>query len=400
MRIALILILLVVTPAYAELKKDTGKEIYRAKIGVEADEVIVGDEENPQTLKPKVKFTRWNKEEDLTIEYKGEEEFYTNALGDTFKFGLILNGKPTKNKFQFKLSGWENFKFLYQPPLKNTNPDGSTWEYNKHGGTSKRPADVNGSYAIYHKTKQNYIIGQTNYKSGKFGHIYRPKFIDKNGKWVWGNLHIENGIYEVTIPQDFLDKAEYPVKANDTFGTTGVGGSSNDSWGGDLVAYATSTPVFSGTLTKISIYCEEIKSGAKLYTAIYSDVTGTPTVRLASETTGVSMPGSFDWLDMPLSYAGITATTQYWLGHGCGTSGEGQYWYKFDTDGDWEQSVYTGGGGWQNPWVESFDEDMRGSIYATYTPAGWTHKINSVAAANMASVNTVAKADIAEVNQT
>jgi len=36
---------------------------------------------------------------------------------------------------------------------------------------------------------------------------------------------IENGIYSVEIPQEFLDKAVYPIKSNDDFGYASIGSS-------------------------------------------------------------------------------------------------------------------------------------------------------------------------------
>jgi len=47
-------------------------------------------------------------------------------------------------------------------------------------------------------------VGGKEYKAGKFGHIYRPHLYDSNGLEAWGDLHIENGIYSVEIPQEFF----------------------------------------------------------------------------------------------------------------------------------------------------------------------------------------------------
>ena len=62
-----------------------------------------------------------------------------------------------------------------------------------------RPENVIGSYAIYHKTKVNYCTncGTLNYATGKFGHFYRPKIIDKDGNWVWGILVYTEGKFTV-----------------------------------------------------------------------------------------------------------------------------------------------------------------------------------------------------------
>ena len=176
---------------------------------------------------------KWNDEESLTIvyselifdkceidnnKYKAEApnlELEAFGLGTKFKMEITIKSKPTSNQLIFNLTGWENFNFWYQPAL--------TAQEIAEGDI--RPDDVAGSYAVYHKTKKNHVIGQTNYRTGKAWHIYRPKFIDAVGAWTWVDLNIANGVYTVTIPQGFLDTAVYPITANDTFGDETDGGS-------------------------------------------------------------------------------------------------------------------------------------------------------------------------------
>ncbi len=90
-----------------------------------------------------------------------------------------------------------------------------------------RADNIIGSYAVYHTTKKNHIIGQKNYQAGKAFHIFRPKIIDSAGTEVWGKLNITNNLLTVEIPQEFLDNAVYPVRhaagllfGYDTMGTT------------------------------------------------------------------------------------------------------------------------------------------------------------------------------------
>lgn len=64
------------------------------------------------------------------------------------------------------------------------------------------------------------------YKTGKAFHIYRPKAIDANGVEQWCSLDIKDGILTVIIPQNFLNKALYPVIVDPTFGYTSAGASS------------------------------------------------------------------------------------------------------------------------------------------------------------------------------
>lgn len=222
--------------------KDLNSQVYRTTLG--EDEVIIGDEKSASFV-PQICFTKW-KENSLTIklpdgliasssptlsagklEVKDSKTgFYFNPEGDNFKFGLILYEKPLTNTWSFQLEGWEEFDFLYQPIWKNVKTiklNGEDYLEDIDGGGIRKP-DVQGSYAVYHKSKVH-----NQYKTGKFCHIYRPKFIDIDGKEEWADIEIKDGIYKVTIPYEFLNIAKYPIKVNDTYGNTSVGGTEDTS---------------------------------------------------------------------------------------------------------------------------------------------------------------------------
>lgn len=131
-----------------------------------------------------------------------------------FDIDFTLDSKPATNVFTYKISGAEDFDFFYQPPLTQKEIDEG----------ASRPENVEGSYAVYSKTRANHITGQTNYATGKVAHIYRPKVIDANGAEVWAELKYEDGVLNVIVPQGFLDKAVYPVRVDPTFGYGAVGG--------------------------------------------------------------------------------------------------------------------------------------------------------------------------------
>lgn len=149
----------------------------------------------------------------------------------------ILHNKPDTNVFSYELIGWEDYDFWYQPAL--------TQEEIASGDV--RPDNVIGSYAVYHKTKKD-----NEYKTGKAFHIYRPEIIDNSGDRVWGELSFNNGILKVFVPQDFLDKANYPVKVDPTLGQTSCGASNSTHTTPTMFAFvATSTA--NGTVTSISM---------------------------------------------------------------------------------------------------------------------------------------------------
>ena len=373
---------------------EISKNNYHSLLG--SDELIIGDG-NSVNFKPQIKFSKWNGENTLTIRYNkiynslpiqsldedynkeklsisddGDEFYICPFDSKTLKFGLVFKKKPATNTFTFELEGWEDFDFFYQPPLTNVNSDGSTWDgSNKEKPDAFRPANVNGSYAIYHKTKKNYIIDKINYMVGKFGHIFRPKFIAANGDWVWGDLNIENRSYNVTIPQEFLDKAQYPIKANDTFGNENSGASYTVNDNTPHVCKATSNPASNGSLVSVSLYCGKSWWGGEQFCpAIYSDSTGTPNALLAGVEVGTAISTTEQWETTNLSYSGIQSGTQYWLGHKDPVP-ISDYNYWFDS-GDAGEEQYGSSGAWQNPFSVTGTNARRVSIYATYTPGGVT----------------------------
>lgn len=282
-----------------ELKIDTQKKIYTCKLGIDNDDIEIGDGKSLALLKPQIKFNRWKKENYLTIKVPDtilsanipqfdnttkelkisnvDTEFYFKTYDDeNFKFGLIFNKKPSTNTWSFQLEGWDEFDFLYQPELTQE-------EINHH---CIRPDNVVGSYAVYHKTKKNHEIEKTNYATGKFCHIYRPKFIDANGDWVWADLDIKDGVYTITIAQTFLDKAKYPIKSNDQFGFSSVGGTSSADYSNDFWSVQwTNAPT--GQITKAYIACKYTwRTGQKARVAMYANSSGSPGSLIANTDSG------------------------------------------------------------------------------------------------------------------
>lgn len=152
---------------------------------------------------------------------KRDKEVITELVdfGDGgFKVDILLDKKPDTNIFCYTIDGAENYDFFYQPPL--------TDEEIKEGNI--RPPEIEGSYAVYHKTLKNHIEGRENYATGKVMHIPRPQVWEVDNKETtteWADLSYENGQLCVTASQDFLDKAKYPVRIDPTFGYTTQGGS-------------------------------------------------------------------------------------------------------------------------------------------------------------------------------
>ncbi len=85
-----------------------------------------------------------------------------------------------------------------------------------------RPLNVEGSYAFYHATKKD-----NQYMTGKAFHLFRPIAEDSIGSKAWCSLYINPEITEltITIPQQFLDEATYPITLDPDFGYQVMGGS-------------------------------------------------------------------------------------------------------------------------------------------------------------------------------
>jgi len=371
------------------------------------DEISVEIGDTKQTeFYPQAKISRWN-EVNFSVRLKDTEydkaiittdkdkivwdkdntkiEFYEDTEG--YKMVWYLKSKPATNKVEFSLQS-KGLDFFYQPELTQEEMDDGAF----------RPENVVGSYAVYHSTKggMNDKDGK-DYKVGKAFHIYRPRLYDSNGLEAWGILHIENGIYSVEIPQDFLDNAIYPIKSNDTFGYDGVGGS-NVSWqNGAMVSLG--TPEFSGTVTKITGK-NDCTSGTQYVKAVIwlkadgSIITNgiTPAVSITG-----SSPASRDFTYS--SQPSVVGSTEYYVGGIADSSNIRHYYDTGDAgDGGYSSNNYASPTSLGSLSVTNY----KFTYYATYTPAAAgpanLKSVNGIAIANVASVNSIAKANIETIN--
>jgi len=136
--------------------------------------------------------------------YKGRRRSHRfTILGDnSFEYDTILKKEPDSNVIRLRIEGSENFDFLRQPDFV------------------KNPF-LQGSYAVYKKVT---LIGEG---TGKLCHIHRPEIIDARGRRSWGSLAIVGNELQITIPEQWLSEATYPVIVDPTVGTTTVGAFTN-----------------------------------------------------------------------------------------------------------------------------------------------------------------------------
>lgn len=367
------------TLCFSAVSKDNPKD----KIEIE-----IGDSKEPAILLPQFKLMRWDNETNVSIRLKdfdnysvmtdknkiilGQEDkeahFYNIEPCEEhpeggYEFEVVLKKKPKTNKIEFTLVD-KDVEYFYQPEL--------TPEEIEQGAS--RPDEVVGSYAIYAKTPKTNWVGGKEYKCGKVGHIYRPKIIDAKGTEVWGDLHIENGILSVTIPQQFIDEAAYPIRhaAGLTFGYT-TGQTSSQYSGRNSLALSKFTLSENGVVSKLTIYTQNYTDPTLMKGLIYSDNAGYPDQLLITPSeisTGTHTSGG--WVDLIASVS-LNAGT-YWLG------------YITPTTSNYVSSLSSGGNGTAKvagtyatpettyPSGAALDADGIISIYATYTAGGASTK--------------------------
>lgn len=373
--------------------KDNPKDKIEVEIGNVRGLLGAGEDE----FTPDVKISRWDDEVSLTlhpkmldsVETKDKEltfvdekvvfttpkidyQIYNIATSTeypegAFEYQIDLNEKPDTNIVSFDIET-KGLDFFYQPAL--------TAEEIAEG--ANRPDNVIGSYAVYASENKINYVGGKEYKVGKVGHIYRPKVVDSKGTEVWGDLNIDadKGILSVTIPQDFLDKAIYPVRhaAGLTFGYTSVG-VSNLSYNNSTIALASLKGNYSAssgdTITNYHYYGKHGKSDANNYWralayvyegGVPTDAAGSLTAKFTS-TTDLNWQNSSDVTDIlsngVIYVIGFQITATF------------AYTFQINYDSGSVPGRLGSDGVLTDPFVVSGTDSGRWySIYATYTASG------------------------------
>lgn len=340
-------------------------------------EVEIGDSKQPDFL-PQVKIMRWDnevnfsmrhidnepgqaqvKEENGVIKYikpKLEVHQYDKPeAGEDggFEFEWILKEKPASNVLQASINTKE-LDFFYQPAL--------TPEEIAEGAS--RPENVIGSYAVYHKSKANNFVGGKEYKTGKAFHIYRPQVIDANNNKVWANLSIEGDVLSVTVPQDFLDSAVYPVIVDPTFGYTSVGATN---FNAPSLAYGlkgatmTYTAGSGDQITQFSVYGQSTSTVAEM--AVYTIPSTALSSRLAAGVS-ITIATSSQWNNSAAVSQALTNGTKYGIAVGAWSTST-NLTLKQDTGSSNDSSAKTPKS-LDASWSEFASENRRISMYATY----------------------------------
>lgn len=290
------------------------------------------------------------------LELETVEGFTQNELGG-FEFEIILKEKPPTNQIILEIET-QGLKCHYQPPL--------TPEEIAEGAV--RPDNVVGSYAVYHDSRGSIHASAQDaekYKCGKAFHIYRPKITDANSDWVWAELNIDEkaGTLTVTIDQDWLDKAVYPVVVDPTFGYETLGAS--DAYYSGLRTGSKFTCPEAGTGVSISWGNDYAFSGQATKCCLY-DAGGNKVSD--GETEEITSGGAEAWVTHNFLSAPTLAAADYWL----------LSWMS----SNYPEPKYDSVSGWPYYYIATYYTDWpsyidmgsstgrKYSIYCTYTAGG------------------------------
>jgi len=325
------------------------------------------------------------------------------------EINIILNSVPVSNVFTFQLENWEDLDFIYQPPLwqqaglKEPTAECTDTVCKIRDEKMRRSENVVGSYAVFHKTKANHLIGQLNYATGKTCHIYRPLVTDNDGNKVWAELSIANGVLTVTVPQDFLNNAVYPVKIDPTFGYTTIGATSAQPINARGLLTGVLTAVTGDTITKFTIRSDCPTSGNNGTTDLvaYTVSGGVPVTRTGTAQTITILNATPTWYDSAAVSVSLTNGTVYTVAFGNNVANTCTLGINFYLDaGTPNTSIGDHIGAHPATWTELLTTGNLYSVYATYTQASGSliKTVNGLAVASVKTVNDLAIASVKTIN--
>jgi len=325
----------------------------------------------------------FNGEDQIELTYIGESqtghdvEFVQD--GDTWRAIITLYEPPDCNSWSYRLEDGGAFDYYYQEPFtcyETFYENGIEWRrMNTPFGVIQRPAYIDGSIAVYHKTKRNHILGRTNYKCGKVAHIIADSW-DAYSQHCKTTIGVKDGIYTVSVPWSWLEQATYPVRINDTFGYTSVGGSELINNAGDL--YGTGPFTVPSAATGTAIYAAVRSSSGEVFTAGVYTGTSDPSGTVVSDGASTVCPsdnpivaftsgGSFDNPSSPT----FSTSTNYWMAIQSGATIAIAYDSSTSNESETDSDASYGDGS-MPPFNRTgdFGSAVSFSIYASYAVGG------------------------------
>jgi len=239
-----------------------------------------------------------------------EQHVFRRLDGDRFEYDVILLHEPESNRIDITLDFPDGLEFYRQY---------SEWELGK--AAARYSPELFDSYAVYWKERNG------PFKTGKFCHIYRPLIKDARGRSVWGDMKIYGHTLRITIPDDWLADAEYPVVVDPIVGTQTKGAYNTIDWWEEdnpvdfylelemgLSRFTAATPI-TGSCTSY-IYSDAIYSAGG-QAAVFSNSGSNPNTRLSRDEQVVSMQRSTPaWVPSTFTIPGtISPGSYFWYGY-------------------------------------------------------------------------------------
>ncbi|MFC1727465.1 LamG-like jellyroll fold domain-containing protein [Patescibacteria group bacterium] len=350
-------------------------------------DIPVNTQENPKKIGETLKYSSADGQADVLFYPRrpkeiiekdpqgGDHKFHINEQGGV-EFDTIFYRKPKTNQLIFPFES-KGLAFHYQLPLNQEERDpglscSETSCQDIQGQIVKfRPEQVVGSYAVYHESKSgDYTqIGGKNYRTGKAFHIYRPKVADAQGNEIWGELSINDSqsLLTLTIDQDWLDQAVYPVTVDPNFGYETVGGSSGNAGDTQIYTSAKSTPINSGKVTSLRIYGYNGGAGnTDVTVGLYTDSSG-PASKVGSEKETIDMAQNTTprWMEFSTNAWQVTSGNSYWLAGNSDQDLEIYFDSPAGTNRYWDDS-FTYGTAWPSTFSKDSNSSAQYSMYCVY----------------------------------
>lgn len=316
------------------------------------------------------------------------EEWFTPDQKN-FKWVRVFKKKPTSNVFVWKIRYAERYHFYYQTPFRQEFPDlpesafreyeeeGEPWIEVDHGGKwqDARPVNIEGSIAVYHKTKRHHRVGDVNYRMGKVLHFPRPEVVDAEGTRWRCDIAVVGDEYQLTIPQDAIDKGVLPLKVNDTLGYWCSGASTTSCAENQQYACGPWAGA-DGSATHVNLYWTDITELHDGTVGFWKDNAGVPDILMA-DSAEIRVVSPVAWQQIALdSPTAISSGDSYHIGFNSidqyGSVAGYTRWY-YDTvsniDLNTDPDTYVAGT-LQNFDVNATTTDRAYSGYLTYTAGG------------------------------
>jgi len=337
--------------------------------------IEIGDAKQPSLTYPQFKTKHWDNECNFSVRLVDDD--YENATIKTNASAIEWSRAGRIARFYDKNTGDENGGFEFEVEFASK-PASNIVEFTiqtKGLTFTKQPdgTSVPGSYAVYHQEKTGNFVGGKHYRTGKAFHIYKPHAVDFEGVEVECALDINvvTGILSVTVPQNFIDDAVYPIIVDPTFGYTSIG-ASNATAAADAISGIGDLPASSGDVDSISFYARAASGTADIITALYdSGGTDNPTdyIDETAEKTGITTTAAWHTLNFSTPPA-VAASTEYYICYA--ENADITFYYDVVASSAFFKLSAMTYPTWPSEIIGETGSNARRSIYATYTAAGGT----------------------------